>query len=221
MSLVTDILFPISNLWSHGGGDQTSFTGQGNTYKSGDVATEGVGGKQDSLTQMLRSMSNLTGTAGKTALGEGESVFGKGVDSFKQPQDFWSKLLGGNRESMAQQMNPEVSSIVSQYDAGRKAMSEFGARGGGKNSTLAELPTKQTGDITKMFQTMRPEAAKQLTGIAQVLASLGLSQEQIAASLFSLTNQNLLGRKGLNVQESSANKQLALGAAKTAVDALI
>jgi hypothetical protein len=215
-----NILAPITNLIPHQK-DSTSFTGQGGSYKSGDIATEGIDKSQDSLTQMLRSMSNLTATKGKEALGAGMSDYGKGLSLFDQPEKFWSTLLSGNRDAIADQMAPEASTIVSQYDAGRKAVSEFGARGGGKNSTLAELPTKQAGDIGKLMQGLRPEAAKQLSNIAQVLASLGLSQEQIGTALFSQTIQNLLGRRGQNIAESGQNKELAINSAKLAADTFI
>jgi hypothetical protein len=52
--------------------DKSSYTGQGNTYKVGDIATEGVDNSQDSLTQFLRSMQNYLATTGKSSYGQGE-----------------------------------------------------------------------------------------------------------------------------------------------------
>jgi hypothetical protein len=155
-----------------------------------------TGGKpkeQKDLEANAKSLQGFLWDNGKNAFNLGDETFRMGIEGFEQPQNFWSKILGGNRDAMMDTMAPEVSTIVSQYDAGRKAVSEFGARGGGKNSTLAELPMKQSGDINRLFQSLRPEAAKQLSSIAQVLASLGLNEEQISTSLLSLQNNSMLG----------------------------
>lgn len=160
------------------------------TGKTG-VATEPIEG--DSMTRLMRSFLNMLGLSGEGAfnfggqlLGSGGDVFkaggdvfSKGVESFKAPQDYWSKILGGDKQAMTEAIAPESEALSDQYAAASRAAETSGPRGGYRAATMANLPFAKARDIGDLYQKLRPQAASQLTGIAQALSQLGLGQEGV------------------------------------------
>lgn len=158
---------------------------------SGAPATEPISG--DSLTQILRSLTNMLGLSGEGAfnfggqllggggdmLKAGGEVFGKGVESFKAPQEYWSKILAGDPQSMTEALAPEANALSDQYAAAARSAETSGPRGGARAATLANLPFAKARDIGDLYQKLRPQAATQLQSIAQVLSQLGIGQEQV------------------------------------------
>lgn len=171
------------------------------------VTPESITG--DSLTRLMRSLSNITGNRGEQLFGQGQDVLSKGMGTLSGPTDYWASLLKGDPNATNQAIAPESRRIVTQYDAARKAISEFGGRGGGKNETLANLPFKQAGDINSLIQRLRPEAASQMTQIASLLLNLGVKQEDLGRLFTSGTFDALLGRRGQNVTEHGQAMSMA------------
>src|SRR5207245_2627957 len=86
------------------------------------------------------------------------------------------KLLSGDRQEMLQAVAPEVNAIRGQGATGRRALSQFAPRGGGTTAALAEEPFRESGQITNLLNTVRPEAAKGLTQLGALLGNLGVSE---------------------------------------------
>jgi len=209
MALWNRILFPVSNIWDRGddnGGqkDPTSFTAQGGTYKVGDIATEGIDKSQDSLTQMLRSITNLTGQKGQEFTSSGQQTTQQGKDAMGPALDFWMKLLSGDQAAQANAVAPTARTIVSQYDTAKKAALTMAPRGGARSGALAELPFKKAADIGTLIQQLQPEAAKQTTEIGRLLATLGISESGLGLQSLAQTLQGLLSRRGQNIDENAA-----------------
>lgn len=229
MALWNRILFPVSNIWDSGVSndqkDPTSFTASGATYKPGDVAIEGIDKSQDSLTQFLRSLTNLTGqtgkdllTAGQQTFGEGRATTAQGKETISPALDYWMKLLSGDQQAQTEAVAPTARTIVSQYDAARKTAQQSGARGGARSQILAELPFQKAAEIGTLIQKLQPEAAGKVTDIGQFLAQLGLSESGLGLSQSSLgltslaqTISGLLSRRGQNNAENAAMMQMLSG----------
>jgi hypothetical protein len=231
MALWNRILFPVSNIWDRdsldngGQKDPTSFTAQGGTYKPGDLAIEGIDKSQDSLTQFMRSITNLTGQTGKDFLAKGDATFTQGRGTTQQGKDtigpaldFWMKLLSGDPAAQANAIAPTARTIVSQYDAAKKAALTTAPRGGARSGVLAEMPFKKAGDIGTLIQQLQPKAAGEVSDIGKFLSQLGitesglgLTQSGLGLQSLAATLQGLLGRRGQNIQENATTMQMLAG----------
>lgn len=110
-------------------------------------------------------------------------------------------------------LSPEVSSLSSMYDTGRKTAEEFAPRGGGRAAALEGLPFQKAGQIESLIGGARERGAAGVTGIAQLLGELGLGElgvgGQIAGSTF---NQ---------AEDAKRNQQQQQGALGAGIGSLI
>lgn len=232
-----NILFPVTNLFRAPKDDPTSFTQEngGKTPAEGQFAAEGIDHTQDSLTQSLRSLSNFTGQSGMDTLKTGQGTVASGKGTFEgathdlaQPMDMFRKLLGGDRSEIESALGPEKDAITGQFDKIREMFATTGARGGGRTSTLTQLPFQQTKMISDLISKARMGAASAEGNLALNKAQLGLGEagvglgeEGIGQNLLGLTNQNLLGRRGQNVQVNMANTQALTSGLSNVLNALV
>jgi len=129
-------------------------------------------------------------TASMTELGKiAERGFGAGTRAVGRAEEAWEPALGflkallyGDQEAVSQAIGPARSRIISQYDAARKQIAEFAPRGGGRSELLAELPFRQAGEIGRLTQEARTEAAKELTDLGSLYAQLSGQQLGLAES---------------------------------------
>jgi Trp operon repressor len=134
----------------------------------------------------------------------GQKSMAAGQEGLESAMQFFKRLTSGDQGDITRAVAPGVNTIVSQYDAARKAISEFGARGGGRNEMLAELPFRQAGDIAKLVQGAQLEGAKQLPQVASLLSQQGLG----AAGL---TAQNLRAMLEQEMEKRKQNTELGVG----------
>ncbi len=92
------------------------------------------------------------------------------------PQKFFQALLTGDRQAILEALSPEVETIHSQYETGRRAVEEFAPRGGGRTAAMAELPFREAGDVARLVHGARLTGAEGMMSIGQILASLGLGE---------------------------------------------
>lgn len=162
----------------------------------------------NSLIQFLRSLNNFTGGQGASSLEQGRDVFGGGIQAFQQPFDYYSKILSGDRNATAAYLAPQTKMIDDQFAAATKASEQNMPMGGYRSQRLADLPFEKAGIVSQGILNAQPQAAQQLSQMAQTLASLGLNQQQIAAALLSMTGQHQLGVRGQDVAEGGQWKQM-------------
>lgn len=235
----TDILFPVSafrHLFGGGEKDPTSFTAGGGTYQPGMLAPEGIDKSQDSLTQYLRSLTNMLGAEGKTAYGAGQKTLGAGENitasslpvlrqaaaGLAGPEQYYNRLLSGDKAEMEAAVAPETSSILDQYRGKRSQMAKLGPRSGGTNEALAGSQFAQAGDVARTLQGVRPKAAegaagiagakagigKDIAGVGEGLAGLGLSESGLGIGQLTSALQGLLSRRGQNLDERGQNMEM-------------
>jgi hypothetical protein len=126
-------------------------------------------------------------------------------EGLKAPQDYFSKILSGG-QGMMDALSPELSDESTAYK-NISASSQFAPRGAGQVSRQGQLDTQHLKSISDIVQRARPNAANQLTGIAQILAQLGLGEASAstgsAGTIGALLNQYRQG----NFQEYQAHQQ--------------
>ncbi len=214
MPSATDFLFPplgLYHLFGGGGGDPTGFTNMGGDPSAGGLAPEGINKSQDSLTQYLRSLTNMLGGGGKADVAEGrgtartgEGVLKAGLPAMSQalqglaaPEQYYRSLLGGDKAAMESAVAPETSSILDQYRGKRSQMAKLGPRSGGTGEAIAGSQFGQIGDVSKVLQSVRPQAAKGATDVAGARAGIGQGIGQMGAQLAQLG----LGESGQGLQQ--------------------
>jgi len=251
MALWNRIAFPISNIWDHGDGqkDSSSFTAGGGNAASGGLAPEGIDSSQDSLTQYMRSLTNMLGQQGQATFGQGQQGYGAGqktlegaIPTLKQslqglaaPEQYYQNLLSGDKAAMESAVAPETSSILDQYRGKRSQMAKLGPRGGGTNEAIAGSQFGQAGDVAKVLQTVRPQAAQGAQGVSQARATIGKGIADVGATqgelglkesgqgLQQLSDalQGLLQRRGQNFGVDTANRQALVQGLESVFKALV
>ncbi len=169
---------------------------------------------------------DVTGKAlrgrGLEEFGKGGELFRRGVETLGQPLSYYQGLLGSRQEALTAAA-PEISTIHGQFDTAARAVSEFAPRGGGRVAAAGELPFAKQAAIQDVITKQRPEAAKGITEIGQLLSSLGLSQEHIGGILANLgiseeqlSLQALEGAAGLGERAKERKAKLMGGLGKAA-----
>lgn len=95
----------------------------------------------------------------------------------------YKEAANGSMEDLQKMYNPQISTVMSQYDNAAKQAASFGPRGGGRTGVMAELPFKKAaaaGGIISQARAAAPagevSAAQTQGGIGQALGALGTSE---------------------------------------------
>jgi hypothetical protein len=162
----------------------------------------------NSLTRYLRSMNNTLGQSGADTFKTGQSDYGKGMQDFGPSLDYWNSILSGDKSKMESAIAPEKADILSQYRAKRKQLAATGSRSGGTNEAVAQSEFSQAGDVASLLQKLRPQAAKESSGIAAEIAKLGLNESEVGNAQMFATLQSLLQGRGQDVQQDAATMSM-------------
>jgi hypothetical protein len=103
----------------------------------------------------------------------GTNLLGLGQQFAAQPLNYWSSLLSGNRGLATSALAPEIQQIGQGYQTAANTSAALMPRGGVRADVLGNMPFQQQRDISTLFQTLRPQAAQQLSGGAANLLSMG------------------------------------------------
>jgi hypothetical protein len=150
------------------------------------------------------------------------------TQNLNQAAAYDTGILSGNRSTILSTEAPEIGSVLAQYDGARKAAAQLQPRGGGRSQILNELPYKEAGDVNKLIESARPEAAKNLSAVAGQQAALGTSEQQLASSDVQNSLDFLLGKAGVQLnwaefntaQGAQQGEQMGKAAAQLAMIAL-
>lgn len=144
-------------------------------------------------------LADILNTSGTNTIGAGTSLLGK-------PLDYYANLLKPpTRESLTEQQGPAISSVIGQYETGKKAVSQQ-PRGGGTAATLANLPFEESGAITGLLENaltnylnvLQPQGAAGITNIAGLLANLGTTETGQGANTLQNLEANAVARSAQN-----------------------
>lgn len=160
-----------------------------------------------------KDLTKAEAQAAQFGLTQAEGTLPKASDALSSVGNFFKALMSGDRNTILGVLAPEVDTLTSQYDTGRKTTEEFAGRGGGRAAALEELPFRKAGEINKLVQGAQATGASGLESVASLFGQLGLGELSggtgAANSAFS------------NIQTAKENQQQQQAAAGSAVGSLI
>jgi len=92
-------------------------------------------------------------------INEGNVATGQGISSLSNAGRFYNTILGGNKEAISDLLNPQIGTVLGQYDNAAKSVAQFAPRGGGTTQTLAQLPFQKATTAGSAYQSALPGAA--------------------------------------------------------------
>ena len=146
--------------------------------------------------------------------GKADVMLGQGMEDLGQASDYYGDLLGGDPGALMEATKSERGRVIDQYDTARQAITEFGPRGGGTTSALASSRIQQGNQISDLMSQGKQQAAAGLADIGQVIAGVGLTQEQIASMDTNAVLDAVLKREELAVTKSGQKAALWGGLAE-------
>lgn len=151
------------------------------------------------------------------ALPTAETGVAAGQAGLGQAQDYYSKILSGNRPAALQAIAPEVSGVLGKEAATRRGIAASGtARGGGLASTEQQAHDQAMGEINNSLFGARAKAAQGETQVGQAqmedaLNALGLG-EYAASDLANISAQSRKTSQAINTQTQQQVGGAILGA---------
>ena len=124
----------------------------------------------------------------KTTSDTGLGLVNNAADTLNGPKSYFQSILGGDRANTTQTLAPQIAQIQQALQQALTTGSTLNARGGGRASTLASLPSTATTQINNLYDTARPAAATSLADIGSRIGSLGSSTLGTAPSFLSGSN---------------------------------
>lgn len=134
---------------------------------------------------------------GQSLVKQGQSTVESGLNTLQQPTNYWSKLLGGNRASMAQATAGARGGVTDIYRGAERGLERSGVRGAARDVQKGELNRQRAGQIAGLTTGVQPAAAENLANIGAGTASLGGQISGQGGSMMGAGGnifQNLLGQ---------------------------
>jgi hypothetical protein len=174
------------------------------------------GGGSGGQTPEQKDLTKQQSETAKFGLSEAKKNLPKATDALtakKGPLNFFQALLSGDRNSILSAIQPQVDSLTSQYDTGRKTAEEFAPRGGGRAAALEELPFRKSAEINKLVGGAQMTGASGVESVASLLGSIGTSE--MGGGL------NAANSAFQNTQQAKENQQAQAQAAGSAIGGLV
>lgn len=177
-----------------------SYFGSRAGSKGGGGGDSEPGGTQPLKDLLQGSASDLRQEAG------GMKQLGAG--NISDASSYLRQLLSGNPQGLLAATAPERGRVIDQYDTARQAIGQFGPRGGGTTSAMAQSRLDESQALSDIFSTSRREAFGQSAALGQGLMGLGLSADQLASADLEKVMDAILTEQGFDVQKRAQNMQL-------------
>ncbi len=116
-----------------------------------------------------------------------------GGGAINEALSYFSPLVSGDRTALTAAEGPNISGLAQEYAKARQTLSQFGQRGGGTASTMAQQPFNLADQITQLIQGARSSAATNVANIGG--KALGEAGPAAATSIEAgLKEQEMTGR---------------------------
>ncbi len=162
------------------------------------------------LDGLMKQLQQSAGDLGTT----GEALGSQGSQTLAPILDYFQKLAGGNPTALMEATAPERGRVIDQYDTARKAIGEFGPRGGGTNAALAGSRVSEASDLSNITANARTNAVNQGAQIGETLSGLGLSAEQLKNADLGTIVSAILNQQSLDLTRRGQNVGAASGLAE-------
>jgi hypothetical protein len=168
---------------------------------------------EDPYTKLLREHSDkLSGTGG--------DLMGRGGEALDPALSYLKKLLSNDPNAILDATRGERGRVIDQYDTARRAVAQFGPRGGGTNTALASSRFQQAQSLADITSDAKQDAVGKAAALGTSLTGLGLSAEQLASSDINAIINTVLTREGFDVTKRGQNME-ALGGLGEALGTII
>lgn len=175
---------------------------------SGKGSSDGDQPESDAIQQLGQSSQNLRQ--------QGDQFSSMGGDALGPLLQRMQALLGENPAALMDATRQERGRVIDQYDTARRAISQFGPRGGGTTSALADSRFAQAESLADITSESKNAAMNMAGSLGVQLAGLGLSAQQLASADIDTVIRAILAREGLNVEKRGQNMQAATGIGEAA-----
>ncbi len=166
---------------------------------------------------LIKQQGENAGFAGEEARG----TLGKADAAIDPSLKFWDRILSGDRNALTTLLGPEIDSIGERSAAEQRSLSEFGARGGRRSERMGEISDRANSDFERLLLSLRPQAAGEMSGLAQLLYGTGIAQLNASTGASGNALQSLLGSRSQNLQERGMRYNAVGNLFNTTVGALI
>lgn len=139
-------------------------------------------------------------------------LISSGQDKVGTAGNYFTGVLG-NRAQALSAADPEISTIMDQFDAAHKAAAELSPRGGGRATLNAQKPYQMSGQIGKLLQASRGNAASILSNLGINEEGLGIQEggQAISALNAGTSAANALGENEAGYQKQKGSEFGAIG----------
>lgn len=156
------------------------------------------GNPEDPYTATLKQYAGQNAATGQELSGQSQDVLGPTIA-------YLHNILSSNPAAVQAAARPQVGRVIDQYDTARRTAEEFGPRGGGLTSTLAQSQLKQGEDIASTISQTQNAAEQQAGTLGVQTEGLALTADQLASTNIDDIIRTVLSREQLNVQRRGQN----------------
>lgn len=154
--------------------------------------------------------------AGQRARAQGDAFGNQSSEALAPVLEHFRNLMGSDPNAVLDATRQERGRVLDQYDTARRAIAHFGPRGGGTTSALAESRFAQAESLADITSTARRDAVGNAAQLGTVLASLGLSAQQLESMDLNAIINAIFAREGIETEKRGQNMQAVGGAAEAA-----
>lgn len=145
---------------------------------------------------------------GKQLQGKADVQQEEGMNALNTSLDYYGDILGNDAGAAMDATKAERGRVIDQYDTARQSIAEFGPRGGGTTSALANSRIQQGNQISDIGANQKAQAAQATADIGATIAGIGMTQEQIASADINAVIDSMLAQQGIDVQKAGQKAAL-------------
>ena len=165
-------------------------------------------GAEKQASNLMNAFAQQGAESSQEARNLGMSYLNRFSSTLGAPTNYFQSLLSGDRAATTAALAPDISRITGTTQQALQSASTLAPRGGGRSSLLFNLPQQASAQVSGLFNTIRPEAAKGLMDIAGMQGQVGTNIFGTAPSFMAA---GLQGAESLNAAEA-ARRQREAGA---------
>lgn len=180
------------------------------SYLDNHTAGGGDKKKTDERAELDPYLSKLTGGADRLTKQAGD-LNASGSEALTPALNYLHNILSGNPANVMAATAPERGRVIDQYDTARKSIAQFGPRGGGTTSALAEGRMAEGAQLADITNTARREAFGEAGKMGMQLTGLSLSAEQLSTMNLDQVIQAILALQGHDIEKRGQTMQMWSG----------
>ncbi len=124
---------------------------------------------------------------------------------------YLKSILGDDPSAILDATRQDRGRVIDQYDTARQTIAQFGPRGGGTTSALAESRFSEAETLADLTSSKRSEAVALSGQLGTAFAGLGLSADQLADADLNTILNAILAREGFDVAKRGQNMEALAG----------